>query len=71
MSKSLLAPTFQYPAYIHVIGTSFRELAVDDREALTRLMKNEGEVLSELKTKCGFSEAALVSTCLLYTSRCV
>jgi len=52
-----------YPMRLTLFGTSFRHLAVEEREILSALEKNELGLLENLRTSCGLEEAALVSTC--------
>lgn len=51
------------PMAFSLLGTSFRQLAVSEREVLTALENNETDLLDTLRAAGGVSEAVLVSTC--------
>lgn len=53
----------EYPKSFSVLGTSYRKLAVEERELLTLFEKNDQQVLRRLKEATGVEELALISTC--------
>ncbi len=52
-----------YPKSIFLFGTSYKKLALQERELLTIVEKNESKLLSQLKDIAKADELALISTC--------
>lgn len=52
-----------YPINFYLLGTSFRKLALDEREMLAVLERGEKDLLRELKKTTRANELAMISTC--------
>lgn len=52
-----------YPKNIFLLGTSYKRLALEEREMLTVIEKNESELINQIKKIAQADEIAMISTC--------
>jgi glutamyl-tRNA reductase len=52
-----------YPKNIFLLGTSYKKLALEERELLNIIERNEKELTNELREVANADEIALISTC--------